>query len=364
MVITNDSLAENMEGMKLQNGWNVLEKIDNKQSPDDTGGNFSVGYKVLNDDGTEGFLKAINLPKMVQDPTIDRTAKIAQVMNDYNFEKNVLERCYNKRMKHIIKMLDSGEAQKEEYPVFVPYLIFEFAPSTIRKQISRITDQVNVLLNMKWLHSITVGMQELHKADIAHLDLKPSNVLIDKDDKSKITDFGRSLMKGGNYIPSHHNLPFPGDKTYAPIEYLYHEYDLNTYDREIGADFYMLGSLIYQFFSGISMTQSILNKIPEAFWPSKGFNDYAQVKPYVINAYANVMNEFSELINNKLDDKFKSEIYYIVNEMCTPIKEERGDPERIKRKSPKYDLERYITRLDVIVRKMELTLVGRKSDEH
>lgn len=42
------------------------------------------------------------------------------------------------------------------------------------------------------------GLHYLHDKQFVHLDLKPSNVLVDSDTNPKITDFGRAklLIKG------------------------------------------------------------------------------------------------------------------------------------------------------------------------
>lgn len=42
-------------------------------------------------------------------------------------------------------------------------------------------------------HKIVLGINDIHTADIAHLDLKPSNILIDDQGRLKIGDFGISV---------------------------------------------------------------------------------------------------------------------------------------------------------------------------
>lgn len=45
-------------------------------------------------------------------------------------------------------------------------------------------------------HQIVNGLEYLHSKDIAHLDLKPSNIFIDDSYNLKIGDFDCSSMKG------------------------------------------------------------------------------------------------------------------------------------------------------------------------
>ena len=42
---------------------------------------------------------------------------------------------------------------------------------------------------------IASGMNHLHKLGVIHRDLKPGNVVLDKHDRAKITDFGLSVVK-------------------------------------------------------------------------------------------------------------------------------------------------------------------------
>ena len=47
--------AEQLKGMKLDNGWTVLKEATRK--PNATGGHFSKGYVVEHSDGRRGFLR-------------------------------------------------------------------------------------------------------------------------------------------------------------------------------------------------------------------------------------------------------------------------------------------------------------------
>lgn len=45
----------------------------------------------------------------------------------------------------------------------------------------------------KIFYEIVLGVHDIHQADIVHLDLKPTNILIDDKGNIKIGDFGISV---------------------------------------------------------------------------------------------------------------------------------------------------------------------------
>lgn len=63
-----DGPAYHLEGLKLDGGWTVLGIV--QKQPRETGGNFSVGYRVRDDDGTEAFLKALDLTRALAHQTL------------------------------------------------------------------------------------------------------------------------------------------------------------------------------------------------------------------------------------------------------------------------------------------------------
>src|SRR4029078_6903029 len=99
------------------------------------------------------------------------------------------------------------------------YLIVELADGDIRSHLDTqaVLDAVFV---MKMLHHVAIGLKQLHTANIAHQDLKPSNVLVfRKQMEGKICDLGRAWDKNGAG-PYDHD-PIAGDWHYAPPEFLY-----------------------------------------------------------------------------------------------------------------------------------------------
>jgi serine/threonine protein kinase len=106
----------------------------------------------------------------------------------------------------ILKMVDSEYIIKiKEYfrKGDYLYIIMEYAPYgdldeyiKIRKLANKKIKPENI---KKIICSIVNGLRDLHNLKIIHRDIKPSNILICKDMKIKLTDFGISKIVGNQY---------------------------------------------------------------------------------------------------------------------------------------------------------------------
>ena len=346
-------LAENLKDFVINNKWKVTEKFERQNN--DTGGMFSIGYEVKNKKGEKAFLKAFNFKDVFKDKK-NMMLILNHFNKKYNYEKEILEKCFNKKLKHIVNILDAGTISKDGYIVPVPYLIFEMADKSLRGRINEINKKIDILWNLKCIHQVAVALQEIHKIDIAHLDLKPSNILIFDNKTSKLTDFGRSSLKTSPNKPYYDlNGKVEGDRTYSPIERLYGVNDGDWYEIKIGTDFYLLGSFIFQMFTGYGITVAVMENLDPQFNWKIWRGNYNDVYSYIVEAYTNVMEKFEQILKKYMDEKNRQEIINIVNEMCNPNRAKRGDPQIIKRKQKeKYELQRYITRIDRIIQRLEI----------
>lgn len=184
--------AELLKGQDLGNGWMVKEIVQRK--PNATGGFFSVGYLVKHTDGRRGFLKALDLTKAMQGSGATKLEQMQWLISTYLFEKQLCNKCNH--LSRVARALESGSFnQDHENPYFeVFYLIFELADHDIRAHFDD-QDYLDTVFTLKMLHDVSVGISQLHRADIAHQDLKPSNVLVYSNQGSKICDLGRAWDK-------------------------------------------------------------------------------------------------------------------------------------------------------------------------
>ena len=230
-------LAEQLDGRLLATGWRVTEKMERPDGIGRTGSNFSIGYSVQRN-GTTGFMKVLDLSRAYE--SSDPATLIQELVVAFNYERDLVNKC--KRMSNVVTALDEGvERNTRNYNDFAQYIIFEFADSDLRHKI-QFSENFDIAVEMKTLHNIAKGISQLHRNNITHQDIKPSNVLIFNNNEAKLGDLGRSSefgVNGPNDI-----YAFAGDPTYAPPECLYRYAPQDWKERKLASDLYQLGGLI------------------------------------------------------------------------------------------------------------------------
>ena len=344
-----NSAAELLENRTLDGGWFVKKKIQGNQGNSQiTGGNFSVGYEV--ERGEEvAFLKALDFSKVFANHSGNLVAHLETMASEFNFEKSVLETCRESNIKKVVKLLGDGteEIEGSESPGKTSYLIFEWAKSDVRKETVN-SSIVDHFLALRYMHGITSGLYQLHQKKIIHQDIKPSNVLVfgERGDV-KIGDFGRA------YSPNHGDMEynkdkFPGDSTYAPPE-IWYEYAEGP-DEVIRkrTDVYMLGSMLYFFFTQSPLTAKIIERLPPQFGPSNKIWDKEQIMPYLQHSYGEVIEEFKQTIQENV----REEITNILRQLTNLAPEKRGHPSARRSHEDDLSLQRYISTFDRLSHKV------------
>jgi serine/threonine protein kinase len=77
---------------------------------------------------------------------------------------------------------------------FIANIQFYYFDYSLDKYIKYKNSRIAEDIVWKIFYEIVLGVQDIHKANIAHLDLKPSNILIDDQGFIKIGDFGISVQ--------------------------------------------------------------------------------------------------------------------------------------------------------------------------
>ncbi len=363
MADNEDFAAGNIEGRDL-NGWHVKSKLPSPdKSKGQTGGNFSVCY-IVEKDGVEYFMKVFDFEKCFsryRTSGMELTQYIEKSTREFNYEKELSSYCGRKNIKKVISYVDSGEAEFEDFKYgVVSYIVYEKAEGDIRKilDLSKkvvFTQQLkDIVLKLKSLHDVAVGLQQLHKNEISHQDMKPSNVLSVRS-QFKIGDLGKSLC-----LSSEINCPytnsFNGDPHYAPPEAFFNKGIPREKNELYQMDNYMLGSLIVFYISGVSFNALMSRHLPISISDMvESGKSYDDAKIDLINAYHEALLDFEKDI--PLED-IREELTQIVAYLCNPDVAKRGHPKNLgtRVRTPDYDLIRTYSELNKLFLKAEIML--------
>lgn len=345
--------AESLLGHKIPDEWNVIKQVTTPVYPNGntrSGSFFSVGYEVNhNDTGRSAFLKALDYSYALSSP--DTPTVMAAMTSAFNFERDLLYQCKDRRMKNVIHPISHGSYF---HPNFrgsdskVDYIIFEKADRDVREWVN-INDSLDLAVRLRCLHQIAKGIHQLHTYKIAHQDIKPSNALVFDLSEDKIGDLGHCSIES-QICPRDH-LEFSGDNNYSPPELLYGYIHPQWAIRRLGCDTYQFGCLVVFLMTFADMNALLKSKLPlNSRWGGSQTVMYEFILPVVRHAWLLTLEEIERQVH-QLAPHLGAEIMTIIRELTDPSPDNRGDPIKRRIYGNPHDLERYISRLDLLAQK-------------
>lgn len=319
MSANQNSPKHQLVGITLSSGWKIVHKFE--PSENSTGGNFGVGYRATRGDDI-AFVKAVDFVGAMSDA--DPILKLQQLTSESIFERDVLEYCAQRGMSKVLKYID------HEYvlpPGFtnpferVSCLVMEAGSTDLRNLLSD-KGLSNCSWNLKVISDVSEAITQLHKGGIAHQDVKPSNIIKENSsDNMKIGDLGRVVRK--DQAGPFDGWAWPGDRRYWPPEgwYQYRLPDWN--DAREAMDAYMLGSLIFFLYTGVSLQSQVSQYIPEKFWPGNwqgGFD--STLIPVLIDAHYQCINRH---LRPAFDESIADTMVEVTIALVHPDPRVRGD---------------------------------------
>lgn len=341
-------------GMTLSNGWRVVEKLPNDARR--TGGAFSVGYIVEDKDGRRGYCKALDFADALD--ADDPTSALEEMVEAYNFERDLMLRCGDRNLRRVVSVLDAGTVRVEGVrPSAVSYLILELADGDAHDLIEE-EDVTNCLIGLRAAHHAAVGMNQLHSMGVIHQDMKPSNFLVwrptrSRDWEGKVGDLGAAFDT--RVDSPYDGFVVPGDPSYAAPECLYRNNPLLLPNWRQAVDMYMFGNLMCYLlttmpFGAIQLFMSLDRTLQWRHFTGS----FSEVLPYLVDAHG----ESVERIRRALDIEASQEIAQMIYELCYPDPSLRGDPVAHRFGGNLYSLHRYIARIDLLMQRVKLKRAG------
>jgi eukaryotic-like serine/threonine-protein kinase len=177
------------------------------------------------------------------DPTLERRVAIKLMHRDISSDPDQLERFRREARAvaqmnhpHVVTVIDAGEDDG------APYIVFEYVEGETLKERIRRMGRLPVSEAVAYAIEIARALECAHDHKLVHRDVKPQNVLIDRDGRAKVTDFGiaRSMEAQG--------LTATG-RVLGTTDYVSPEQALGHEVTE-QSDIYSLGIVLYEMLTG------------------------------------------------------------------------------------------------------------------
>ena len=158
------------------------------------------------------------------------------VLQSFQAETSIASFCH----PHIVRTLAASSLDR---PLSERMIIMEFAGSrTLRNILDNEKEIIDEERRMRFASHITMALEFIHGQDIAHLDVKPANILVDSKDICKLGDFGCSQI-----VDDGENLPASPTYSYLTGTFAYRAPELLKGETPSPkADIYSLGICLWQ----------------------------------------------------------------------------------------------------------------------
>lgn len=343
--------ADHMEGVQLASGWKIGPRVAKVKGG--TGSNFGVCYSATRGD-EKAFVKAIDFRRAFA--SADLLSAVSKLAKEVAWEKDVLEFCGQHGLSKIVRLLAHEyvllEAFKGDDTKRVSCLVMEVGDGDLRGELN-----LNGNRPPSWalfvIRDVALAIDQLHRKGIAHLDVKPSNVISmaaspDRTSPMKLGDMGRVVRKGieGPFDAD----AWPGDRTYQPPEKWYGFKSTQWNDERESADAFLVGSLLVFLFTGLSMGKLIHSELPDAQKPENYRGSFdSDLIDVLVRTQAQVLNTH---LLPYLPQPFVGELLKITMELTCPDPARRGDPGA--RKQGVVGMDRYHQKFLRIAMRLEL----------
>jgi len=203
------------------------------------GSTFAGRYEIIEELGKGGMGKVYR----VLDKKLNEEIALKLIKPEIASDKKTVERFRNELkvarkivQKNVGRMFDLNE-EKDTH-----YITMEYIPGQDLKGLIRQSGRLAIPTAISIAKQVCAGLVEAHKLGVIHRDLKPNNIMIDKEGNAKIMDFGiaRSLEAKG--------ITGVGIMVGTP-EYMSPEQaEVKEVDQR--SDVYSLGVILYEMVTG------------------------------------------------------------------------------------------------------------------
>ncbi|MCD8055084.1 MAG: Stk1 family PASTA domain-containing Ser/Thr kinase [Lachnospiraceae bacterium] len=194
-------------------------------------------YEIINRIGSGGMSDVYR----AKDHKLNRFEAIKVLKSEFSADQNFLSKFRMEAQSaaclshpNIVNVYDVGEDRG------IYYIVMELIEGiTLKKYIER-KKKLEIRESIEVAMQVARGLEAAHKQHIVHRDIKPQNIMISKEGKVKVTDFGIARASSSQTISSN---------TMGSVHYISPEQARGGYCDE-RSDIYSLGITLYEMLTG------------------------------------------------------------------------------------------------------------------
>ena len=172
-----------------------------------------------------------------------KTPSILYDDDTHYIEHFLHEEWAGKRIHHqnVLKVLDSDRDKS------CLYYVTEYIDGLTLRQWIQQNPKPDIKQVRQMIEQIVKGLRAFHRMEMLHQDLKPENIMIDRNGSAKIIDFGSVKIAGiAEITPVHHGI---AENILGTLNYTAPEYLLGQHGS-VKSDLFSLGVICYEMFNG------------------------------------------------------------------------------------------------------------------
>lgn len=202
------------------------------------GERISNRYKIIQEIGSGGMAKVY----LASDLILERQVAVKLMAYNFHNDEASIRRFKREALSttelthpNIVNVVDVGEDD-------TPYIVMEYVEGYDLKEFIKHHHPLPYRKTIGIMTQILDAVEYAHNHNIIHRDLKPQNILIDHDEKVKITDFGIAVALSENSITQTNSL-------LGSVHYISPEQARGSMATK-QSDIYSLGILLYEMLAG------------------------------------------------------------------------------------------------------------------